>query len=298
MHHTKIQAQVKETFEKAFGRTPLSLRLQDILGEAIELSRYTDIPNLRSEAGDLMASLIQLLNENGWDMVDLLNENKAKIEARESQYKTLGRKLKVAILGGAFDPIHDGHIKVAKAVLDTSKTFDEVWLMPCFSHMYGKEMSSPEHRLAMCEIAARVDGRIKVFDFEIKNKLSGETFNTVTRLLETDMAEKEVSFSWIIGLDNANSFDSWVNYEHLERLIRFVVISRKGVEKEPGVDWFLKSPHIFIDYDGDLPEVSSTQVRDTVRHSMFPAMIENVDNEVVQYITENELYKEPVEANG
>lgn len=291
MHHTKIQAQVRETFENAFGRTPLKLRLEDILGEAIELSRYTDVPNLRSEAGDLLASLIQLLNENGWDMADLIRENREKIESRDAQYKTLGRKRKVAILGGAFDPVHDGHIKVAQAVLDTSKTFDEVWLMPCFSHMNNKEMTSPEHRLQMCEIAARKDGRIKVCDFEIANELSGETFNTVTRLLETEMAENEVSFSWIIGLDNANTFDSWVNYEHLERLIRFVVVARKGVQREPGVDWFLKSPHIFIDYAGNLPNVSSTEIRERFSGNSFAGLTGDISYNVIKYINKNKLYR-------
>lgn len=296
MHHTEIQAQVKETFENAFGRTPLKLRLEDILGEAIELSRYTDIANMRSEAGNLLASLIQLLNENGWDMADLVNENREKIESREDQYKTLGRKLKVAILGGAFDPIHDGHVKVAQAVLDTSKTFDEVWLMPCFRHMNNKGMAPAEHRLEMCRIAARADGRIKVFDFEISNKLSGETFNTVTRLLETEMADKEISFSWIIGLDNANTFGSWVNYEHLERLIRFVVVSRRGIERDPAVDWFLKSPHIFIDYSGDLPDISSTQLRESIGSTTFPGMVGNMDYNVKMHIVNHGLYS--VNANG
>jgi len=61
--------------------------------------------------------------------------------------------------------------------------------MPAYKHMYGKTMMTPEARLEMCRIASQVDGRIKVFDYEIANELSGETFYFVKRLKE----EKELN---------------------------------------------------------------------------------------------------------
>jgi len=137
-----IQNKINEVYLKAFGRTPLRQRLDDVFGEAIELSRYIDLKNLREETSDLLGSVIQLANECGWSIEDLVNENIAKIQHRQQQYQSLGRKIKVAILGGAFDCITNGHVQVAKFVLDTSKTFDEVWLMPCYSHIFGKNLAS------------------------------------------------------------------------------------------------------------------------------------------------------------
>lgn len=60
-------------------------------------------------------------------------------------------------------------------------------------------MESAKHRMNMCEIVASRDGRTKVFDFEIKNKLGGETFHTIKQLMDTDLTE-ENEFSLIIGM--------------------------------------------------------------------------------------------------
>lgn len=84
-------------------------------------------------------------------------------------------KLKVALLGGAFDPPTLGHIAVAKLVLDATNEFDEVWLTPCFKHMYNKQMSSAADRLTAILHMAQGDGRIKTFDYEIKNQLAVDT---------------------------------------------------------------------------------------------------------------------------
>jgi len=62
-----IQDKVNSVFIDSFGTTPLGQRLDDILGEAIELKRWTHLPNLKEEAGDLMSSLLQLFNECEWD---------------------------------------------------------------------------------------------------------------------------------------------------------------------------------------------------------------------------------------
>lgn len=299
MEHKEMQAQVAETFKKHFGRTPLKMRLDDIMGETLELHRYTDLTNLREEFGDLLATTIAGINENGWDMAELLEENRKKIERRGKQYHSLGRKIKVAILGGAFDPITQGHIALAKFVLDTSRTFDEVHLMPCAAHMYNKKMAPAELRLQMCKLAAEQDGRIKVNDFEIANELSGETYNLVNRLQGTDLAKYEYDFSMIIGQDNANSFHQWVNYEYLERLIRFIVVPRKGIKPAEGVAWYLNPPHIYLHGETTIPEVSSTEIRkdlevfwksgtptDILRKMLHP--------DVLQFIRMNELYK-PIE---
>ena len=284
------QSQIEEAFDSAFGRTPLRQRLDDIEGEVRELVRFTDLRNLREETGDALCSLIQLCNECGWDAGHLIHATLEKIEKRKLQYRSLGRKIKVAVLGGAFNPVTKAHIRIAQFVLDTSRTFDEVWLMPCYSHMFGKEMASAEHRLNMVEIACEADGRIKPFDYEIKNKLSGETYQTVKLLLEEDFAKNQYDFSWIIGMDNANEFQRWVNYEHLEKMIRFVVVPRDGIERDPDMDWYLKPPHIFLGHtDGKIGEVSSTMVRETLDVDTR-LCLQWLDERVLDYIREHKLY--------
>ena len=286
---------VHDVYKDAFGRTPLRQRLEDIAGEANELCRYTDLFNLKEEAGDLLSSLLQLMNECGWHGENLLFENLAKIKKRKEQYQGLGRKVKVAILGGAFDPITKGHIQVAQFVLDSSKTFDEVWLMPCYQHMHGKEMVSPHLRLEMCSLACKNDGRIKVFDYEMRNKLAGETYHTMKRLFDEDFAKDQYDFSLIIGMDNANHFDTWVNFEDLERMMRFVVVPRTGEERDSGTDWYLKPPHIFLRADKPLMEVSSSMVREeldrpTLAVLRMNKLLDMMDEQVLNFIFKNKLY--------
>lgn len=303
MESKDLQKNVSKVFKENFGYTPLNERLQDIQREFFELMKWTDVKNLKEEAGDLLTSLISLHEENEWDFSENVQATLDKIQKRSLQYKTLGRKTKVAIYGGAFNPITNGHIQVARFLLNTSKEFDEVWIMPAYQHMYGKEMVSPEHRLKMCELAASVDKRIKIFPFEIENKLQGETYYFVKKLKEETLNE-QYHFSIVIGLDNANTFDKWVNYELLERLIRFVVMPRKGYKPIDNA-WYFKEPHIYLHEDPDALEVSSTEIREMIKgiehvshysNSAFyveeaqQKLCTKISPEVYKYIIKNKLY--------
>lgn len=297
--HNKYQQLIDETFVNAFGRTPLTQRLDDIMGETLELQRFTDMTNLKEETGDLLCSVIQLASECDWNMEELINCTIAKINRRQQQYKALGRKRKCALLGGAFDPVHDGHIKLAQFVLNTSKTFDEVWLVPANRHMYGKEMAPAAARVEMCELAVEVDRRIKVFPYEIQKDLSGETYHFATRLLEEQYAKDEYDFSMIIGQDNANTFADWVNYEHLEKMMRFIVVSRQG-EEPNNADWYLKPPHIYLKAETAIPEISSTLCRMEIGNIEYLQdqcgcdleSVKHMNPKVIEYIKERGLYKE------
>jgi len=297
-----IQKRVNETFLSAFGRTPLRQRMEDIFKEAIELNRYVDLVNLQEETGDLLASTLQLCNENGWNAETLVKATLAKIERRKLQYKGLGRKTYVGLLGGAFNPITHGHIKLAQFVLNSSRMLDQVWIVPCFGHMYGKEMVTPEQRLEMCRIAAKVDGRIKICDYEIVNKLQGETYHFVKQIMDADYAKDKYDFSYIVGLDNANTFDKWVNYQDLERMMRFIVVGRQGISRDEKVNWYLNPPHIYLTPDKeDIPEVSSTQVRYVFKkyhayntsindQELLEELLPLIDEDVAKYIFKHDLY--------
>lgn len=200
-------------------------------------------------------------------------------------------KIQIGILGGALDPVTIGHIKMAQFVLDLqSKLINQVWLMPCNNHMYNKKMSSPEHRLKMCEIATSVDPRIKVFNYEIRHKLRGETYNMVKRLQDEDFAKNQYDFSIIMGMDNANTFDKWVNYKELEKMIRFVVVSRKGINRNEKVDWYLKAPHIYLVAENEIPETSSTDARKLLQNQEYDKVVDLLNWDVIEYIKKEKLY--------
>lgn len=290
MDSKDLQKKVDDKFREHFGYTPLKERMDDITNEFFEMKKYQDVKNLKEETGDLLSSVIKLCAESGWNYEELVLETLNKIDSRADQYKTLGRKTKIAILGGAFNPIHLGHIQLAQFVLNTSGKFDEVWLMPAYNHMYNKEMVSAEHRLKMCEIAAKCDNRIKVFDYEIRNKLKGETYYFFKRLKEEKELTEKYQFAMIIGLDNANTFNKWVNFEELERLAQFVIVPRKGIVRDMNVDWYLQKPHIFLNGETQIIEASSTLIRDLL-NSKSSEVLNYLDKDVYNYIVENNLYK-------
>lgn len=290
--------EVGKSFSFAFGRTPLKQRLDDILNKSISLSRYSDLQELEEVTGYLMASMLMLCNECNMSPDKLVENALEKIAVRQDQYITLGRKTQVAILGGAFDPPTIGHIKLAQFVLDSSKTFDEVWLMPCNQHMANKKMTDANARCDLLNKSVLTDPRIKLFEYEIEHGLRGETYNLVKKLLSDEKYSDEYDFSLIMGMDNANTFFNWVNYEELERIIRFVVVNREGIGRDSSVDWYMKPPHIYLEHDNIIPDISSTKIREVIKKSYLRGLsheeqtflVDNMNQEALAYIMRKRLY--------
>ena len=201
---------------------------------------------------------------------------------------------RIALLGGAFNPITKGHLEIAQLVKD--RLGCEVWIMPAYSHTYNKKMVSPEHRIKMCKLAAP---SFKIFDYEIKNKIKGGTLS-LYNILKEDKEYKDYDFSWIIGMDNANTIENWVNAEELLDKVKFIVIPRPGVKEDPTKTWYKQSPHIFIEsYLKDYVfEISSTKVRTLLteyykkRNFYTLQDLEHyIETNLLYYIIINKLYE-------
>ncbi|MFA5670639.1 MAG: nicotinate-nicotinamide nucleotide adenylyltransferase [Candidatus Dojkabacteria bacterium] len=174
-------------------------------------------------------------------------------------------KTKTAIIGGAFDPIHNGHIAMAKAVLEQG--FDEVLIQPCYNSMFGKDMTPDFHRLMMCYAAVYdLDRRIKVSDWEIRNKFAGGTIDFIDQYVKE---RPDIDLTFVIGMDNALCINKWKNWETLVNVVgKFLVIARPGYEA-PVDAWFTKSPHSFLSIE--MPDISSTQIREEQKHRDYYA---------------------------
>lgn len=190
---------------------------------------------------------------------------------------------KVCILGGSFNPPTLGHIELAEFLLGNN--FDEVWITPCYDHMFGKNLESSTDRIKMCEIASRKNEKIKIFDYEIKNKLSGSTYDLV-RSLTNDELDADITFA--IGQDNANSIDKWHKSNELLKIAKFVVITRVGINSKS--NWYNKFPHIHLDANGKVSGTSSTEAKEYIYKHGRSANNPMLDDEVLGYIRENFLY--------
>lgn len=221
---------------------------------------------------------------------DTISKMKSAVKSRWEKQKNL----KIGILGGSFSPITKGHIYLAEYLLDNS-ILDKIVFMPCFRHKHSKKLINFDHRYNMIKTAVKLSGKVSISAIEKTRDLNGSTYDLFQTLQKIPFYQK-TNLYFIIGQDNANSFHKWVNYEHLERLIRFVVVHRKGIKPAEGVDWYLKPPHIYLHGETTIPEISSTEIRGGLKTlwqngTVTETVGEMLHPDVLQYIKDNGLYK-------
>lgn len=187
---------------------------------------------------------------------------------------------KYLIFGGAFDPIHKGHLQKA-SVVRRRLGFDRVLIMPTYKNMFGKQMAPAEDRINMIEQALidYPDWHLLVSPFEVCNKLELCTYDILKRLLSLDTTD----YSYLIGGDQAQDIDKWMHWKKLLKLIPFVVVTRNLDEKIPS--FFYKKPHQVV-VSADYP-ISSTKIREQVKAGIDP---EGLTPRTLTYIKRNKLY--------
>lgn len=198
---------------------------------------------------------------------------------------------RIGILGGTFNPIHNGHIQMAKYSHDAAK-LDKVILMPTFvpPHKESSNLVSCEHRFNMCRLASAKLPYAEVSDFEIK--LEGKSYTYRTLQLLKSQNEND-DFYFIVGADMFLSMQNWKNPEIIFRLATVIAIPRDDdsvSELKEHYDKVLKkmgAKAIILNHS--VLTVSSTYVRDNIDNG---AALENlIDSRVFNYIKENNLYR-------
>lgn len=202
--------------------------------------------------------------------------------------------MKIGILGGTFDPIHNTHIYMAQQVLK-SLFLDKVYLMPAFCppHKNGKKITSESHRINMIKLATEGLAGIDYSDFEIQNKLS-YTADTLTALKEKHPADE---FYFIIGGDSISSFESWYHPEIILEKASIVVI-RRNDESSKSLNEVVKKItskfHSVMMKNNTGITILETAVSDIssgfIRKHPLDASKNMLSLKVYQYILENQLY--------
>jgi len=189
---------------------------------------------------------------------------------------------KIALIGGSFNPPTKSHLQIVNICL---KYVDEVWFLPCYVTYYNKELISPKTRIKMLKLMLQNlnTTKIKICDFEIRNKLVDETYPNMLKFLQY---YNENQFYFVIGMDNANKIHTWGDYKNLINLLPFIIIPRKNYQKNNKIKWYLKKPHILINVQ-DI-EGSSTEVRQDIAKNIKSKYL--FDN-IYKYILNNKLYK-------
>ena len=130
----------------------------------------------------------------------------------------------IGLLGGTFDPIHEGHLSIAKQVYDALQ-LARVDFIPCFHPPHRNQpIASADHRLAMTKLAIQNHPYFSVNAIEIINQKISYTIETVKQLRAENPTQP---FCFIIGSDAFSQFHKWHECEKIAELVHLVVVSRE-----------------------------------------------------------------------
>lgn len=184
---------------------------------------------------------------------------------------------RVGLLGGTFDPPHEGHFSIAKEAMH-SLSLDEVWFIPTYEPPHKSVATTDSlHRLEMLRLMIARERYFRVETIELERKGKSYTIDTIDELMHRHL---NVKFYFIIGADQVESLHKWYRIDDLLEKIEFV-----GVER-PGVNWHetirvkkLATPKF---------DIASTTIR---KHLKRGETIEHmVHKDVYAYIKEHHLY--------
>ncbi len=204
---------------------------------------------------------------------------------------------KTAILGGTFNPIHNGHLHLVNTCCK-ALGIEKAILMPANvpPHKAAKPLAANEDRLAMCQLAVKDYSYLSVSDMEMIEGGKSYTVLTMRRLKEMYPQEQ---LYFIMGTDMFLSFDRWYCWQEILDYCDLCVSVRRQDEYESLVQksrkMYEQYPNLrrncFHTIEADCIEISSTELR-----RMFlqndPAVKDYLPKQVADYIKEHGLYTE------
>ena len=197
---------------------------------------------------------------------------------------------KKGILGGTFDPIHNGHMAMAELAIEQLK-LDELILLPAGNPYFKKGISPYEDRYKMCLLAA-AESRYKEC-FSVSRMEADESKPTYTyiTLSEIKRGDPDAELYFLCGADVLESIHSWRKPEEIFTAAKLAVFERDGSESVRRSAAVLKEkiPHAECEFiSAHAPDISSTMVRETVKSGGDISAL--VCPAVAEYIKHNGLY--------
>lgn len=191
---------------------------------------------------------------------------------------------KVGIMGGAFDPIHLGHLLAAERAREQFD-LEEVWFMPSHTPPHKhKSGVSGEQRLQMVKEAIRSNPAFKPLDIELHRGGISYTIDTV-RELRRQYPDLELYF--IIGADMVNYLPNWEGIEELVQMLHFIGLQRPGsfLELDTLPLYIQEAVHLA---EMPLVDISSSQIRGRIAAGKTIRYM--VPDAVYDYMTRSGLY--------
>lgn len=195
---------------------------------------------------------------------------------------------KIGIFGGAFNPVHNGHIRLARAVLELSK-LDKILIIPTkVSPHKQSDLLDYKHRENLLKLAFEGEKAFEISDIEQKIEGKNYTIKTIRKLRKL---HNNAEFSLIMGGDMLLYFKQWYRYEEILRECRIIAAARHEKEYQKLVKFANEVDNSRISVlEIPVAEVSSTQIRELIKNDGNYA--EFIPNKCAEYIRYYKLFME------
>jgi nicotinate-nucleotide adenylyltransferase len=218
---------------------------------------------------------------------------------------------RVGIYGGTFDPVHNGHLEVARRVLRFFELDEVIFVPACVPpHKRNATITSAFHRFAMVALATETDQRLPVSTIELDAPDRPYAVDTVERMRQRFGDQAELFF--IIGADSWLEITTWKDWQRLLTLCHLIVVTRPGFDikafdpekipvtvfnfmgsdcQEPMNMSTMGGEPAVVLTDRVMIAVSATTIRAMARAEDFEGVKKDVPPAVAAYIEKNGLYK-------
>lgn len=208
--------------------------------------------------------------------------------------------------GGTFDPVHTGHVEVARKVLQLFE-IEKVVFIPAqmAPHKIGRPVTEPIHRYAMLVLATQDDPQLSISTFELEAPDRRYTVDTVEHFQRTLGDSTELFF--IMGADSWSEITTWREWERLLSMTNHIVVTRPGYE--PATSHVGAISKRIVDLRGGqapwpetrdkkifltgvvMKDVSATNIRQLASEDRINELTGLLPAPVLEYVRKYEIYR-------
>jgi nicotinate-nucleotide adenylyltransferase len=190
---------------------------------------------------------------------------------------------KIGLLGGTFDPVHNGHIEIANSFI-RSGIIDELWILltPFPPHKLNENHVSYETRLMMLEMAF-ADLDIKILTLEKELPKPSYTYRTIQVLKEE---HRDSNFFFCLGEDSLSKFHSWKHFDKILAEADLLVAKRPNSDHS-SVKQSILDKTTFVEHKPI--EISSSSIKKNIEDAEY--LSSNLPTSVHSIIEKENLYR-------
>ncbi len=204
---------------------------------------------------------------------------------------------RIGIFGGAFDPPHRAHLVLAQLAVEALE-LDELYIIPTGQAWHkARTLSSPEHRLAMTQLAFQGMPHMLVDDRELQR--AGPTFSIDT-LEALQLENPGAQLYLIMGADQFSAFQQWHKWQAIAGLAIICIADRApstptSADNDAYFETYKGLENRFVRLQMPLMATSATQIRQLMTSHAGKTLLANtlVTEPVARYISANRLYSLP-----